>query len=305
MTTESSMNQDDDHEQREHRGRIFNAVIERDRLSLTALLALDPLRKYSDGDLLGACARIGWSEGIELLAPFCDVPNSRALSSCAGRGDLESVKTLLAFFDPADDRSEAIDLAAERGSFECLRLLLSCPLPERSGRPIAALRGAASEGHANCVELLLPFCSGPEFDPVAMQLAADNGHVECVKLLLPLSNASDSDFRALRSAALMGHAECVELLLAARPIPLDPPLEFPSPSDILSCAIESGCVDTLSVVLRDPEFRAQCDLPFFAKCASTDPAQQSVAAFLAAIMESEELSSISPSAVFKSPPARL
>lgn len=306
MIPEPSTNQDADafRDEREMRERLFNAVIDRNHPLLASLLASAPFPKEHDGDLLGVCARIGWGAGLELLAPFCNVPISRALAHCAGQGDEKSVKMLLSFFLPADDRDEAIRLASERGRVECLRLLLSWPLPEGSRLPLCALRGAASEGHAPCVELLLPLFGGAQLDAIALQLAADNGQSECVKLLLPFSDASDSSFRALRSAVQMGHIECVEMLLAARPIPLDPSLKFPRPPDFLACAIGSGCPQMISLVLRDPEFRALCDLSVFVNMALAE-GRSDLADLLVSIIESDELSSMVPPILAKAPLPRL
>lgn len=73
-----------------------------------------------------------------------------------------------------------------------------------------ALEKSAEKGHAECVQLLIPFSEPDQDDSQALLLAAQNGHTECVRLLIPVSDMEHC--AALRSAAMNGHNDCVALL---------------------------------------------------------------------------------------------
>ena len=73
-----------------------------------------------------------------------------------------------------------------------------------------ALEKSAENGHAECVQLLIPFSEPDQDDSQALLLAAQNGHTECVRLLIPVSDMEHC--AALRSAAMNGHNDCVALL---------------------------------------------------------------------------------------------
>lgn len=77
---------------------------------------------------------------------------------------------------------------------------------------------AAAAGHAECVELLLPWASASQrncLGQTALMAAAAAGHARCVEMLLPSSDPDAVD-GGQRSAAMLatlgGHAECVKIL---------------------------------------------------------------------------------------------
>lgn len=76
-----------------------------------------------------------------------------------------------------------------------------------------SLHIAAMYGHANCVELLLPYCDARQDGSAPIRSAAGNGHFKCVEVLLPHSNPNAVNGSALLRASQNGHDKCVELLI--------------------------------------------------------------------------------------------
>lgn len=111
--------------------------------------------------------------------------------------------------DEDDNNYELCDAATEGDFDEVVRLVQLCDA--RWGYN-AALRDAAENGHAQCVEVLIPHSTPKENDSWALREACENGHFECVKLLLPHSDPNDFCV-ALENAAREGCAKSVDLIL--------------------------------------------------------------------------------------------
>lgn len=89
-----------------------------------------------------------------------------------------------------DDNSIDLFMAAQKGDTEEVRRLI--PISDATIQSNRALRHAVSEGHAECVKLLLPVSRLT--DEVAYENlvvgAIENNHTECVKILLAVENLS-------------------------------------------------------------------------------------------------------------------
>lgn len=92
-----------------------------------------------------------------------------------------------------------------------------------------ALFWAASQGHTEVVQLLLPFADPQDNDSEAFRVACQFGHLDVVKLLLPVSNPQCNNNNPLRSAAGRGHTDVVRYILP-----------FTDPKDIESSALQSA-----------------------------------------------------------------
>ena len=88
----------------------------------------------------------------------------------------------------------------------------------------SALFEAASNGHQNCMEILLNAgadVSAVEYEyNTALAVASSKGRTECIKLLLNAGadvngSGRHGDYRALMAASASGQAECVKLLITA------------------------------------------------------------------------------------------
>lgn len=141
--------------------------------------------------------------------------NTNLLCYAAKTGNTEEVCRLIPLSDPKARDSQALKLAASNGHTECVKLLI--PVSGISSEALRwagseALRWAAYYGHTQCVELLIPVCNPKADGSRALQWAAERGHTECVKLLIPTSDPKEDGSRALQMAARHGHTPCVELL---------------------------------------------------------------------------------------------
>lgn len=105
-----------------------------------------------------------------------------------------------------------------------------------------ALTAAATHGHVECVELLIPFSSATRGGSLALTMAAYHGHEECVKRLIPVSAPKAADSRALRHAASHGRADIVGLLIPAS----DPKVRN---SEALRVAAKKGHAECVELLL--------------------------------------------------------
>lgn len=134
------------------------------------------------------------------------------LISHAKAGDARAVASLLALgVNPRGRESAALFEAAENGHADCVEILI--PVSDPMAVNSRALRHAARAGHAAVVQLLMAVSDAKADHSRALAWAAQEGRVECLRLLIPASDPAAEDFRALRFAASGGHAECVELLI--------------------------------------------------------------------------------------------
>jgi len=98
-------------------------------------------------------------------------------------------------------------VAARTGNSDALTQLLST---ERFALSTYALEVAAENGHANCVDILIPFSEPDQNDSRPLERAAEKGHTQCVERLIPVSDMTHC--KALERAAMHGHTQCVRLL---------------------------------------------------------------------------------------------
>lgn len=110
---------------------------------------------------------------------------------------------------------QALEIAATNGHIQCLELLLQVTGSDENSKECVnqALTNAAYKGHAKCIELLLPVSDPKYKSSFALEMAATEGHLECVKILLPVSDPKSSDSNALLGAAKNRHCACVDALI--------------------------------------------------------------------------------------------
>lgn len=182
-------------------------------------------------------ARAAWRGDIihirALLAqgPDSTLDRSSALSLAAEMGHAECVNALIPGSDSAA-LSQALQAAALAGRHDCLQALIEAPnpLPPRHALPgelapwerpkdarSLALRKAAREGHARCVELLIPVSNPNAQRWSPLILAAQRGRDRCVELLLPATDLSaDSEGETVGALAARLARQSGRLLLAER-----------------------------------------------------------------------------------------
>lgn len=133
------------------------------------------------------------------------------LSTAALLGNMPRVAGLLAEgADPLADNSMALRFASMNGYLECVELLL--PLSGAGSSSMAAIM-AAFCGRAECLAAIIAFSQEPINVDEALSGAAKNGHAECIHVLLPLlAGPPDS---AVMSAARAGHAGALDMLVNA------------------------------------------------------------------------------------------
>lgn len=146
---------------------------------------------------------------------------SPTFARCAAAGDFSGLASLLAQGAPSENEhsliprlaelSTALHLAAKNGHAQCVELLI--PVSQPSADLSAALGEAAENGHADCLKLLIPVSEPRALGSRALCLAALNGHAECVKILIPVSDPKAHFSQAICAAASRGHLECVLLLI--------------------------------------------------------------------------------------------
>ena len=176
----------------------------------------------------------------------------------ASLGHEESVRALLAASDIQardDDGWNAAMWAADNGRLGCL-LLLEPALRGEAGaekpNPIL-LSLAAAQGHAACVQALIPHCDAKIADEAGgtpLIWAARAPSPECVKLLLPVSNAqaktTEGQQSALMFAARKSDPECLMLLLGESN-PLDKDCDGQT---ALMAAAQSGAVECARILAQ-------------------------------------------------------
>ena len=150
-----------------------------------------------------------------------------------------------------------------------------------------ALRLAAQKGSAECVRLLLPGSDPKADESYALRIAAKYGHVECLRLLLPVSDAKAEKWAALRWAAQSGHAECVRMLLAVS----GPLGEI---DGLLEEVFEAGQAKMAALLIeQEPMLLDGVDV---SKClvGAQEKSHGDLAAYLSSIIDQSELSGIAP-----------
>ena len=144
-------------------------------------------------------------------------PLSEKITEAAATGNSEQLSMLIKQSENSNDYKEVNDyignvllLASSNGHVECVKLLIPLLSDLDNGE---ALRRASGNGHADCVKILISVFNPKYGNSSALRWASQNGHAECVKLLIPLSEARDNESDALRCAAVSDNQKCVELLL--------------------------------------------------------------------------------------------
>lgn len=117
-----------------------------------------------------------------------------------------------ACLDPSriGDVDRSLARAGLLGDSEALAAILSlghCS-PEGCER---AFINATQQGHARCVEQLIPFCDPRANDSLALRIAVITGSPECVKILIPHSNLEGEE-PALLAATFRCRLDCIALL---------------------------------------------------------------------------------------------
>jgi len=101
--------------------------------------------------------------------------------------------------------------AARDGRTDEVRRLL--PLSDPKYCDSAALYWASANGHAECVQLLLP-ATDPVHYPRALDFAAMEGRTDCVKILMGVVS-TDERSKALRTASRYSRHDVVDVFFEA------------------------------------------------------------------------------------------
>ena len=180
------------------------------------------------------------------------INNNTAIQIAAEKGYIEIIKLLLKDkrINPSDQRNDILQTIVKYGYTEIVKLLLKDPRVDPSDQKNRAIQTAAEKGYVEIVKLLLkdPRVDPSDFGNFAIRKAAKNGHIEVVKLLLQDSRVNPKDFNnyAIKAAAEKGHIEMVKLLLQDERV---------DPSDnnnrAIRYAAENGHIEVVKLLLQD------------------------------------------------------
>lgn len=157
-----------------------------------------------------------YSEFLQLLkeCPISEeIPTSHTVLShlvaAAQHGDVTYVEQT---FHHADQASIALALhwAAENQHLACLTILAKVSGVEQN---TWAMIAAASEGHADVVEVLLPFSEPKTANSLALRLALCGNHWNCAAMLKDVSDCSPGCGFALTEAVKKNDVKAFEYLL--------------------------------------------------------------------------------------------
>jgi len=119
--------------------------------------------------------------------------------------------------DPGKSKQQYLKLAAQKGSYNVIEVLLKCPQVDPTVDKCAPLCFAADKGFAKVVALLL---RNQEVNPMTnknapLVLAAQNAHIDVIKILLDDPRVEPLKFNndALAWAAKRGHLDVIKELL--------------------------------------------------------------------------------------------
>jgi len=156
--------------------------------------------------------------------------------------------------DPSMANNKAVRLAAFRGNFEIVKLLLEDPRVDPAAGDNYAIRFASYAGRTEIVKLLL---EDPRIDPSAqrneaIRWASARGYYDVVKLLLESLkvNLDTDNSRAIYSATNGGYVGIVKLLLK------DPRID-PAVNDnsAIQRAFTKEQTEIVKLLIRDPRVR--------------------------------------------------
>lgn len=162
-----------------------------------------------------------YSEFLQLLkeCPISEeIPTSHTVLSplvaAAQNGDVACVQQMIHHADQASI-ALALHWAAENQHLACLTILAKVSGVEQN---TWAMIAAASEGHADVVEVLLPFSEPKTANSLALRLALRGNHWNCVAMLKDVSDCSPGCGVALTEAVEKNDVKAFEQLLPfARP----------------------------------------------------------------------------------------
>lgn len=137
-------------------------------------------------------------EIVKLLAAHSDTyrHDSLVFRNAARDGSVEMLQFLLPFSDPKANNSEALAFAIMGGHQKAFEFLL--PLSDITQCPDNFIGPAASHGNVTILKTLLEYVR-PHSSKV-LEIPALNGHAQCVEMLLPYCDVAYSDFIAWRWA---------------------------------------------------------------------------------------------------------
>lgn len=149
-------------------------------------------------------------EIVKLLAAHSDTyrHDSLVFRNAARDGNVEMLQFLLPFSDPKANNSEALAFAIMGGHQKAFEFLL--PLSDITQRPDDFITPAASHGNVTILNTLLEYVR-PHSSKV-LEIPALNGHAQCVEMLLPYCDVAYSDFIAWRWAIHNWRVDVVRLL---------------------------------------------------------------------------------------------
>ncbi len=168
---------------------------------------------------LSWAARSGSVEAVEALLPFTDplASDSNALVHAAREGHAEIVALLIPLSDPKANGNRALWEAATHGHLNIVKLLL--PVSSAIVCAMSILPDAAARGATDVIKILLKAKLPDAGDTYATGLdaAATNGHLDTVNVLIPaiIKAGAPRGFgnKAIYEAARAGHTRIVERLI--------------------------------------------------------------------------------------------
>ncbi|EKT4440971.1 ankyrin repeat domain-containing protein [Stenotrophomonas maltophilia] len=200
---------------------------------------------------LSWAARSGSVEAVEALLPFTDplASDSNALVHAAREGHAEIVALLIPLSDPKANGNRALWEAATHGHLNIVKLLL--PVSSAIVCAMSILPDAAARGATDFIKILLKAKLPDAGDTYATGLdaAATNGHLDTVNVLIPaiIKAGAPRGFgnKAIYEAARAGHTSIVERLIGV--------VSQSACSHALAAAIEGGKRETAIALLDNAD----------------------------------------------------
>lgn len=199
----------------------FPLAVAASQAQVSILRKLIPLSnpRADDSLALSWAAGSGSVEAVQTLLPFSDplAGDSNALATAAREGHTKIVALLIPLSDPKAKGSRALWQAADNGRLKALKLLL--PVSSAIVCAMEILPNAAARGATEVIKVLLKAKLPDPGDTYAtgLDVAATNGHLDTVNLLIPaiIKAGAPRGFgnRAIHEAARAGHTRIVDRLI--------------------------------------------------------------------------------------------